>query len=255
MSRMAAQQALNPKCPQCGGPVVLPEGAAYADCKFCGTESFVDLNGALIHQVIRKTVRASRVPGLLKARAREAGFTDATVVQLKLVNEPIWEIESPDGRRTCIGARPGPEGRFDQVRLPGGERAFVGPADRDRAAEWEEPELAPESLPEVAARATGRPVALKTLRLIHHPLYRGVIRVDEKASTFQMDAVSGELIDVDWPARPRYSRRNRAWLASAIMIAVAALTPAQVAAPAVLVIGLFFMLTLSRAAEPKKATR
>jgi hypothetical protein len=251
---MAARQALNPKCPQCGGPVEVPEGVAYAHCKFCGTESFVDLSGALIHQVIRKTVRASRVPGLLKARAREAGYPDATIVRLKLVNEPIWEIESPDGRRVCIGARPGPEGRFDQVRLPGGERAFVQQEERDSAAEWEEPELAPESLPEVAARATGRPVAVKTIRLIHHPIYKGLIRAGEKTSTFQMDAVSGELIDVDWPVRPRYSRRNRAWLASTIMIAVAALLPAKFAAPAVLVIGLYFMLALSRAGKPKKAT-
>lgn len=251
---MAAQQALNPKCPQCGGPVEVPEGVAYARCKFCGSESFVDLSGALIHQVIRKTVRASRVPGLLKARAREAGHTDATVVRLKLVNEPVWEVESPDGRRLCISARPGPEGRFTQVRLPGGERAFVQPEERDSAAEWEEPELAPESLPEVAARATGRPLAVKTIRLIHHPIYKGLIRIGEVTSAFQLDGVSGELIDVDWPVEPRYSRRNKAWLASAMMIVVAALLPAQFAAPAVLVIGLYFMIALARAGRPKKAT-
>jgi hypothetical protein len=250
---MAAHQALNPKCPQCGGPVEVPEGVAYARCRFCGSESFVDLSGALIHQVIRKSVRASRVPGLLKARAREAGYPDATVVRLKLVNQPIWEIESPDGRRSCIGARPGPEGHFTQVRLPGGERAFVQPEERDSAAEWEEPELAPESLPEVAARATGRPLLVKTIRLVHHPIYKGLIRVGTKTSTFQLDAVSGELIDVDWPVRPRYTRRNKAWLASAIMIAVAAPLPAQYAAPAVVVIGLYFMWALSRAGRPRRA--
>jgi hypothetical protein len=251
---MAAQQALNPKCPQCGGPVEVPEGVAYARCRFCGSESFVDLTGALIHQVIRKSVRASRVPGLLKARAREAGYPNATIIRLKLVNEPIWEIESPDGQRLCISARPGPEGRFDQVRLPGGERAFVQPEERDRAAEWEEPELAPESLPEVAARATGRPLVVKTIRLIHRPIYKGLIRIGERTSTFQLDAVSGRLIDVDWPVRPRYSRRNKAWLASAIMIAVAALLPVRIAAPAVVVIGFFFMLALSRAVKPRRAT-
>ena len=51
-----------------------------------------------------------------------------------------------------------------------------------------------------------------------------------------LDAVSGELIDVNWPVRPRYTRRNKAWLASAIMIAVAALLPVQFAAPAVVVV-------------------
>jgi hypothetical protein len=251
---MAAHQALNPSCPQCGGPVDVPEGVAYAHCRFCGSESFVDLTGALIHQVIRKTVRASRVPGILKARAREAGYTKAVVARLKLVNEPIWEIESPDGRRMCISARPGPEGRFAQVRLPGGERAFLQPEERDSAAEWQEPELAPESLPEVTARATGRPVAVKTIRLIHRPIYRGVIRVGEKASAFQLDAVSGELIDVDWPARPRYTRRNKAWWASAMMIIIAGLLPLQFAAPAVVVVGIYFMWSLSRGGAPQKTT-
>lgn len=250
---MAAQQALNPKCPQCGGPVQVPEGVAYARCRFCGTESFADLTGALIHQVIRKSVRASRVPALLKARAREAGYPDATVIRLKLVNEPIWEVESPGGRRLCIGARPGSEGRFDQVRLPGGERAFVQPEERESTAEWEEPELAPESLPEVAARATGRPVAVKTIRLIHRPIYKGLIRIGEKTSTFQLDAVSSELIDIDWPVRPRYSSRNKAWQASVLMILVATALPAQYAAPAVIVIGFYFMWALSRTGKPQKA--
>jgi hypothetical protein len=234
--------------------VAVTEGVAYARCRFCGSESFVDLGGALIHEVIRKTVRASRLPGLLKGRARQAGYPDATVVRLKLVNEPIWEIESPDGRRLCISARPGPEGRFSQVRLPGGERAFLRPEERDSAAEWEEPELAPESLPEVAARTTGRPLAVKTIRLIHRPIYKGLIRIGEKTSTFQLDAVSGELIDVDWPVRPRFSRRNKAWLASVLMVAVAAPLQVQYAAPAVLVIGLYFMWALSRAGRPKKVT-
>jgi hypothetical protein len=250
---MAARQALNPKCPQCGGPVPVPEGIAYAHCKFCGTESFVDLTGALIHQVIRKSVRASRVPGLLKGRAREAGYPDAAIVRLKLVNEPIWEIESPDGRRLCISARPGPEGRFAQVRLPGGERAFVEPEERDASADWKEPELAPESLPEVAARTTGRPISVKTIRLIHRPLYKGLIKIGEQTSTFLLDAVSGELIDVDWPTRPRYTRRNKAWLAAAIMIVIAGLFPFQVAAPAVVVVGFYFMWALSRAGKPKRA--
>ncbi|UCC74057.1 MAG: hypothetical protein JSV86_05720 [Gemmatimonadota bacterium] len=251
---MTARQALNPSCPQCGGPVDVPEGVAYARCRYCGSESFVDLSGALLHQVIRKTVRASRVPGLLKARACEAGHSDAVVTGLKLFNEPIWEIESPDGRRMCISARPGPEGRFASVRLPGGERAFVEPEQRDGAAEWEEPELAPESLPEVAARATGRPVGVKTIRLIHRPIYKGTIRVSGKPSEFQLDGVSGELIDVDWPVQPSYTRRNKAWWGSAIMVLIAAALPIQFAAPAVVVIGFYFMWALSRPAAASGAT-
>ncbi len=251
---MAARQALNPKCPQCGGPVDVPEGLAYARCKFCSSESFVDLTGALLHQVIRKTVRASRVPGLLKARAREAGHSDATVTRLSLINEPIWEIEAPDGKRLCIGARPGPEGRFEHVRLPGGERAFVEPEARDRAAEWLEPELAPESLPEVAARATGRPVGVKTIRLIHRPIYRGQIEIEGKPSEFQLDAVSGSLIDIDWPVEPSFKRRNKAWLASTIMVLAAAALPIQFAAPAVLVIGLYFIWALARPATAAATT-
>ncbi len=251
---MTARQALNPSCPQCGGPVDVPEGVAYARCGYCGAESFVDLTGTLLHQVIRKTVRASRVPRLLKARAKQAGYSEASVLRLKLVNEPIWEIESPDGRRMCISAHPGPEGRFAQVRLPGGERAFVEPEQRDSAAEWIEPELAPESLPEVAARATGRPVAVKTIRLIHRPIYKGLIRVGGKASDFQLDAVSGQLIDIDWPDQPSYKRRNRAWLASGIMILFAAVLPLHLAAGAVAVIGGYSMWALSRPSAARGTT-
>ncbi len=249
-----ARQTLTIKCPQCGGPVEVPEGAAYAHCRYCKSESFVDLTGALIHQVIRLSIRRSRVPGLVKALAREAGYPDVTLAALKLVNEPIWEIESPDGRRLAVGARPGPEGRFDQVTIPGGERAFVEPSERDQQAEWLEPELAPESLPEVAARITGRPVAVKTIRLIHRPIHEGQIQIGEEFLDFQMDAVSGELIDVDWPTEPSYTRRNKAWTASLIMTGLAALLPLQFAAAAVLLVGVYSIRSMARASSAAGTT-
>ena len=249
-----ARQALAIKCPQCGGPVEVPEGAAYARCRYCKSESFVDLSGALIHQVIRFSIRRSRVPGLIKALAREAGYPDVTLTSLKLVNEPIWEIESPDRRRLTIGARPGPEGRFEKVTIPGGERAFVEPEARDQSAEWLEPELAPESLPEVAARITGRPVAVKTIRLIHRPIHEGQIQIGEEFLDFKMDAVSGELIDVDWPIEAAYTRRNKAWQASLIMIVVAAVLPLQFAAPAVLLIGGYSIWSMARGSSTEGTT-
>jgi LSD1 subclass zinc finger protein len=231
------RQALNPACPQCGGPVEVPEGATYVRCGYCSAESFVDLTGALLHQVLEPTVGRGRVPGLVRARALEAGWPDATLTDLDLVYEPVWEIESPDGRRLRIAARPGPQGRFARVELPGGERAFVEPGVRDASAEWIEPELAPESVAEAAARATGRPVAVKTLRLIHHPIFVGRIRVAGDQREFRADAVSGELLEVDWPVRATHRSRNRAWAASALMVAAVALLPLPIAAPVVIVIG------------------
>ena len=249
-----ALEALNPACPQCGGPVQVPEGAAYARCTFCGAESFVDLSGALLHQVIRPSVGRSRVPGLLQAEAIEAGWTDAEMTRLTLTYEPVWEIESPDGRRVSISARPGPEGRFNQVRLPGGERAFVDRSQRERSADWIEPELAPDSVAEVVARATGRPVAVKTVRLVHHPIYSGTIRVGNETHDFQLDAVSGEMADVDWPVRPSFRFRNQAWRATAIMVIAAAMLPLHYAAAAVLAVGAYTVWEHSRqSALPEKA--
>lgn len=249
-----ARQALSPNCPQCGGPVDVPEGAAYARCGYCSAESFVDLTGALLHQVVKATVGRSRVPGLIKARALEAGWPGVTIIDLDLVYEPVWEVESPDGRRLRIGARPGPEGRFSQVTLPGGERAFVDAEGWDQAAEWIDPELAPESLPEVAARVTGRPVAVKTVRLLHHPVYVGKVRLADATYAFRVDAVGGQLVDAEWPAHSTFTYRNRAWLATAAMVAVAALLPLPAAAVLVVAIGgLAARILWRRSAVPSPA--
>ncbi len=232
-----AREATSPSCPQCGGPVEVPEGAAYVRCGYCASESFVDLTGVLLHQVLRVAVSRARVPGLIKARALEAGRREARVTRLELIYEPVWELESPDGRRVCISARPGPEGRFNRTELPGGERALADTAAHGDDAEWFEPQLAPESLAEVAARATGRPVVIKTIRLLHRPIYRVRTRVADDELDLQLDALSGELLDAEWPAEVSYRSRNRAWLATGAMVAVAALLPAPLAVLAVVVLG------------------
>ena len=249
------REALNPACPQCGGPVDVPEGAAYARCRYCSSESFVDLSGAILYQVVRPSVARSRIPGLLKAAALDAGWPDAIISRLELIYEPVWEIESPDGRRLCISARPGPQGRFEQALLPGGERGFVDPGQRDRSADWIEPELAPESVAEVAARTTGRPVAVKTIRLVHHPAYRGLVKIGEETHEFTLDAVTGAVQDVDWPVQPSFRFRNQAWLATSIMILAAALLPLKWAAVAVVVVGGFTAWEHSRQSKtPEKAS-
>lgn len=225
--------ALNPSCPRCGGPVEVPEGAAYTRCGFCSSESFVDLTGAILHQAFRAAVPRSRVPRLVSAAALEAGWVDATIGGFELVYEPVWEIEGPDEQRLRIGARPGGEsGRFALVELPGGERAFVD-SQEGAGGEWIEPELAPESVPEVAARATGRPVMVRGLRLIHRPVYRGEVILAGERRGFTVDAVSGELLERDWPQRVTRERRNRFWLATAAMIVAGAILPIHLAAPAV----------------------
>ncbi len=249
-----ARQALSPSCPQCGGPVDVPEGAAYARCSYCSAESFVDLSGALLHQVIRIAIPRARVPGLVKARAREAGWGDALVAALSLSYEPVWEIESPDGRRLSVSACPGPEGRFELVRMPGGQRAFVEPGTPRPGGEWIEPELAPESLAEVAARATGRPIAIKTIRLIHRPIYTGKVRIAGATRVFRLDGLSGEL-DVDWPVETTYRRRNFAWLITAAMVAAATFLPLPVAALAVVLLAGLTARSLQRPVHAPKPQR
>lgn len=248
-----AREALSPNCPQCGGPVEVPEGAVYAHCTFCSAESFVDLTGALLTQVIRTSVGRGRVPGLVRARAREAGWADVTIADIDLVYEPVWELESESGARLRIGARPGPQGRFEEVNLPGGERALVKPGEREGADEWIEPELAPDSLAEVAARLTDRPVSIKTIRLVHRPIYSGRIRIDGQARSFRIDAVGGDVLNVDWPVRSTYRRRNQLLMATVAMVAIAALLPLPVAAAAVVVIGGLTAWNVSRQSAPRRA--
>jgi hypothetical protein len=216
--------------------VEVPEGATYARCRYCSAESFVDLSGALLHQIIKPTVGRSRIPGLIKARSLEAGWPDATITDLDLTYQPVWEVESPDGRRLQISARPSPSGRFERVALPGGERAFGEPEARDSSAECLEPELAPESVPEVAARVTGRPTAVKTTRLVHHPVYTGQVLIAGESRDFNVDAASGELLDLDWPVHSTYRNRNLARLATVVMIAAATVLPFPAAAVVVIVI-------------------
>lgn len=239
--------ALNPSCPRCGGPVEVPEGAAYTRCGFCSSESFVDLTGAILHQAFRAVVPRSRVQRLVGAAALEAGWLDATTGGFELVYEPVWEIEAPDGQRLRVGARPSEKGRFALVELPGGERAFVD-SEQGAGGEWIEPELAPESVPEVAARVTGRPVMVRSLRLIHRPVYRGEVILAGERRGFTLDAVSGELLERDWPQHATRERRNRFWLATAAMIVAGAMLPIQLATPAVVgIAGITLWTTRERA--------
>lgn len=216
----------------------MPEGAAYTRCTFCSAESFVDLNGVLLHQVIRVTIPRGRVPGLIKARALEAGWPEARLTRLELVYEPVWELESPSGARIGISARPGPEGRFNRTELPSGERASTETGPGDGGAEWREPELAPESLAEVAARVTGRPVAIKTVRLVHRPIYHGEVQVAGERHGFQVDAATGNVLAVEWPVESTFGNRNRAWLVTAAMAITATLLPLPLAAAVVVLGGL-----------------
>ncbi len=248
-----APDALKPNCPQCGGPVPVPEGAAYAHCSFCGSESFVDLNGALLYQVIKPTVGRPRVQRLVQAAAHDAGWTGIRIDGLELTYEPVWELELANGSRLRIGARPGPEGRFGPVELPGGERAFVQPSQRDRSAAWSEPELAPESVAEVAARATGRPVSLKTIRLVHHPIFSGHTTIEGSRYDFRLDAVSGLLLNTEWPVRPTYSARTQAWTATLLMALAAAILPLAWSPLVVLAVGAYTIRSLTRRSATARA--
>lgn len=232
----------------------LPDAAVYARCTFCSAESFVDLNGTIFTQVIRASVGRSRVPGLVHARALEAGWAAANLTDIDLVYEPVWELECADNKRIRIGGRPGPGGRFEQVDLPGGERAIVKPEDRQGTDEWIEPELAPESLADVAARLTGRPVSVKTIRLVHHPVYVGQVLVSGETRSFRVDAVSGEVFDVDWPVQTTFRRRNRAWSATIVMILAAVILPLPYAALAIFVIGSATAWSTSRTATESGAS-
>lgn len=245
------RQAPEPRCPQCGGPVAVAEGQVYARCRYCSAESFVDLTGAILHQVIRPSISRARVPGLIKARAAEAGWRDASLVSLELIYEPVWELESTDGRRVAVSARAGVEGRFNLVTLPGGERIFAD--DRNPgAAEMLEPELTPESVPEVAARESDRPTIPKRLRLIHRPVYSGRASISGRTTEFQLDGATGELFDIDWPIETTFRKRNIVWGATAAMVIVATLLPLVPAAAAVVTIGAGAAVMLRRGGDPTR---
>ena len=237
---------LKPSCPQCGGDVPVPEGATYAHCPYCDSESFVDLSGALLYQVIKPMVGHPRAYRLLQAAAQDAGWSGVQIADLALIYEPVWELELSDGRRLRIGARPAPDGRFGLVDLPGGERGFVKQEKRDRAASWLEPELAPESLPEVGARLSGRPVRVHAIRLVHHPIFSGQATIQGVQYELRLDAVSGAVLAASWPVQPTYHARNQAWMATFIMILAAAAIPLPWSALAVLAVGAFAIRSLMR---------
>lgn len=248
------RQAVEPKCPQCGGPVAVAEGHAYARCRYCSAESFVDLTGAILHQLIRPSIGRARVPGLVKARAHEAGWSDAQVTSLTLRYEPVWELECTDGRRVPISARAGDEGRFNLVSLPGGERVFTEERG-DHGSEWLEPELAPESVPEAAARAADRPMMVKQLRLIHRPVYAGHATIAGQQSDFQLDGATGELFDIDWPIAATYRKRHLAWLATLAMALAAAALPLPVALPVVAALAAISVVMLRRDPARREAVQ
>lgn len=233
-----APERLSRSCPQCGAPIGVPEGAPYVRCAHCGSASFVDLTGTLLHQALRPVVPRVQVPGRVRSRAREAGWPEAEMTGISLIYEPVWELEGARRHRVQVAARPGPEGRFAVVDLPAGERVFVEPDLHERRGDWLEPELAPEAAAEVAARSLGRPVAAASIRLLHRPVYQVRATIAGGERQVRVDAVTGELLNADWPARPTYRNRNRAWLAVGLMVAAAAAFPLPWSIPAVLVPGL-----------------
>ena len=191
------------------------------------------------HEMLRPTVTRARVPGRIQARAREAGWSDARVERLELVYEPVWELEGAHGTRVHVGARPDTHGRFPILEVPGGERARVETSEREeRGVTWLGPELAPESAPEVAARALERPVASTGVRLLHRPVYHTNVTVAGERRVVLVDAVTGDVLDADWPARPSFTGRNRAWAALAAMTLSAFVLPLPWSAAAVLALGI-----------------
>ena len=90
---------------------------------------------------------------------------------------------------------------------------------------------------EVAARVSGRPTAVKTTRLVHHPVYIGQVLIAGELRDFNLDAASGELLDLDWPVHSTYRNRNLAWVATAAMIFAATVLPFPAAAVVVIAIG------------------
>ena len=228
--------------------MTVAEGHAYARCRYCSAESFVDLTGAILHQAIRPSIGRARVPGLVKARAREAGWGDARVTSLDLIYEPVWELECTDGRRVPISARAGYEGRFNLVELPGGERILT--RDADGAAEWLPPELAPESVPEVAARTIDRPVMVKRLRLVHRPVYTGRVSFAGGEREFLLDGASGRVVDIDWPVQASFRKRNTIWLTALAVAAAALALPLPVAGVAALAIAAVGAVLLQRRSGP-----
>lgn len=246
-----APEALKHNCPQCGGPVTVAEGAAYAHCQYCGSEAFVDLSGALLYQVIKPTIGRSRAMRIVQTAAADAGWPDLKVARIELVYQPVWELELTDGSRLRISARPGPDGRFGLVDLPGGERAFVQPSARDRSASWLEPELAPESVAEVAARTTGRPVSVKAIRLVHHPVYSGYTTLEEARYEVHLDALSGKLLDAAWPVSPSFQGRNHAWTATGVMVLAALFIPLPWSLVAVAIVGALAVRSLMKRGTPQ----
>ena len=162
------------------------------------------------------------------------------------------DISVPPNTRRMI---PVETGRHAFAYVFAGSGRFLGASDPYRApAEWIDPELAPESLPEVAARVTGRPVAVKTVRLLHHPVYVGKVVLADATHALRVDGVGGQLIDADWPVRSAFTYRNRAWMATAAMVAVAAVLPLPAAAVLVIAIGgLSARLLWRRSAVPTTA--
>ena len=233
----------------------MPDGEAYAHCPFCESEAFVDLTGAVLYQVIKPSIGHSRAGRLIGSQARDAGWPDLRIADLELVYEPVWELELSEGRRLRIGARPASDGRFGVVDLPGGEREFIHPDRRDGSANWLEPELVPESLAEVAARAIGRPVSLQTVRLIHRPIYSGHCLLAGERYEVRLDAVSGELIAAEWPSQPTFGSRNMAWAATILMVLGAAIIPLPWSPIAVGAVGAFAFISLSRGPRLTPAER
>ena len=170
-------------CRGCGAALAPAEGEAYTTCTHCGTTGFVDLSGVL--QTFRAEPRISEreLPRLLRTQ----GLVD--IVRAELAYHPFWEF-GWRGRVLAIDATPDEAPELDPLKLPTGvRRRWDGEAGAGAPAR--RPTVVPEAAAAVASARLRGVVEGGAATLVHHPVYRVIMRTGE---VVWVEAVEGRVL-------------------------------------------------------------
>lgn len=195
------------RCAQCGARLDVAADIRVLACPYCDTALAVDAEGLVFREVLEPTVQpravADHLRRFLSGPATVAGLDrEARIGEPELELFPFWAftVRGPDGERTVLmPAAPSSLQGLQGLKLPGAARRPAAAA-LPEGARVTEPEVPLATARQWLDEREGRP-EIRRVALFHVPLYR--VDYSWRGRTYRaaVEAVSGEVLPADYPAK------------------------------------------------------
>jgi len=194
-------------CQQCTAVLPVEQGAKITVCEFCGTANAVDKSQAVLHYVVRETVRE---PDAAAALRRWMGGNDtvkeldkkATIGQAAYQLWPMWLVRTEREGAEKVILKPGAAIsvlELSQMTIPA---ADLEPFDYTLTAEAIEPTVPLNAVKKwLAADQQIAAGAIKEISLVHLPVYVFDYSFQGRTYTAVVDAATGRVFADLYPSK------------------------------------------------------